>query len=146
MAFAQRTFRENLRDIEMYLRTVEPKLDHAGFRRKVSRNSFADANCEHDGPIFADFAQALISRARKLYLNERIFVKLDQTVCAFDGVTVDLCLGVFSLPKFRRRKGEVKPHVLLDLGGGIFCFMWRSHEKTHDVTMFDHLPIELEAY
>jgi hypothetical protein len=146
MAFAQRTFRESLRDIEMCLQTVEPTLDHAEFRRKVSLNSLADANCAHDGRIFADFAQAMISRARKLYLNERIFVELDQTVYAFDGVTVDLCLGVFPLARFRRRKVGVKLHVLPDLAGNIFCFIWISREKTHDVTVFDHLPIELGAF
>ena len=123
MAFAQCAFRESLRDIELCLRTVEPKLGLAGFRRMVSRNSLADANCAHDGRIFADFAQALISRARKLYLDECIFVELDQAVCAFDGVTVDLCLGVFPLARFRRSKGGVKLHMLLDLAGSIFCFV-----------------------
>jgi Domain of unknown function (DUF4372) len=143
MAFAQCIFRESLGDIEMCLRTVEPKLDDAGFRRNVSRKSLVDANCVHDGRMFADFAQALISRARKLYLNERIFVKLDQIVCALDGAMVDLCLGLFPLAKFRRRKGKVK---LLDLSGRIFCFIWISNNKMHDVTVFDHLPIELGAF
>lgn len=66
LAFAQLTFRESLRDIETCLRALEPKLYHAGFRGKVARSTLADANRAHDWHIFADFAQVLIGRARKL--------------------------------------------------------------------------------
>ena len=45
MAFAQRTYRESLRDIETCLRALEPKLYHAGFRGKVSRGPHAPAGC-----------------------------------------------------------------------------------------------------
>ena len=64
LGFAQLTFRESLRDIEICLRAVGPKLYHAGFRGKISRSTLADANRGHDWRIYADFAQALIRRAR----------------------------------------------------------------------------------
>ena len=72
LAFAQLTFRESLRDIETCLRAFEPKLYHAGFRGKVSRSTLADANRTHDWRIFADFAQVLIGRARKLYCRRTL--------------------------------------------------------------------------
>jgi Domain of unknown function (DUF4372)/Transposase DDE domain len=146
LAFAQLTFRESLRDIETCLRAVEPKLYHAGFRGKVSRSSLADANRAHDWRMFADFAQVLISRARKLYVNEPFGVDLDQTVYALDSTTIDLCLSLFPWAQFRRHKGAVKLHTLLDLRGNIPCFVWISHGKTHDVTVLDHLPIEPGAF
>jgi hypothetical protein len=142
LAFAQLTFRESLRDIETCLRAVEPKLYHAGFRAKIARSTLADANRTHDWRIFADLAQVLIGRARKLYAEEPFGVDLEQTVYALDSTTIDLCLSLFPWAQFRRRKGAVKLHTLLDLRGNIPCFVRISHGKTHDVTVLDHLPIE----
>jgi hypothetical protein len=142
LAFAQLTFRESLRDIETCLRSFQPKLYHAGFRGNVSRSTLADANRVHDWRIFADFAQVLIGRARKLYADEPMGVELEQTVYALDSTTIDLCLSLFPWARFRRRKGAVKLHTLLDLRGNIPCFVRISHGKTHDVTVLDHLPIE----
>ena len=146
LAFAQLTFRESLRDIETCLRALEPKLYHAGFRGKVSRSTLADANRAHDWRIFADFAQVLIGRARKLYADEPLGVELKQAAYALDSTTIDLCLSLFPWARFRRRKGAVKLHTLLDLRGNIPCFVRVSHGKTADVTVLDHLPIEPGAF
>jgi hypothetical protein len=142
LAFAQLTFRESLRDIETCLRSFQPKLYHAGFRGNISRSTLADANRTHDWRIFADFAQVLISRARKLYAGEPMGVELEQTVYALDSTTIDLCLSLFPWARFRRRKGAVKLHTLIDLRGNIPTFVRITHGKTHDVTVLDHLPIE----
>jgi len=146
LAFAQLTFRESLRDIETCLRAVGSKLYHAGFRGKVSRSTLADANRVHDWRIFADFAQVLIAHARRLYAEEPLAVALDQTVYALDSTTIDLCLSLFPWAKFRRRKGAVKLHTLLDLRGSIPSFVHVSTGKMHDVNVLDHLPIEPGAF
>jgi hypothetical protein len=146
LAFAQLTYRESLRDIETCLRALEPKLYHAGFRGKVTRSTLADANRAHDWHIFADFAQVLIGRARMLYAKEPFGVELEQTVYALDSTTIDLCLSLFPWARFRRRKGAVKLHTLLDLRGNIPCCVSISHGKIHDVTVLDYLPIEPGAF
>jgi hypothetical protein len=142
LGFAQLTYRESLRDIETCLRALGPKLYHAGFRGKVSRSTLADANRAHDWRIYADFAQVLIRRARKLYSQEPLAVDLAQTIYALDSTTIDLCLSLFPWAKFRHRKGAVKLHTLLDLRGNIPCLIHVSHGKMHDVNVLDHLPIE----
>jgi len=146
LGFAQLTYRESLRDIETCLRALSPKLYHAGFRGKVSRSTLADANRVHDWRIYAEFAQVLIRRARKLYAHEPLAVDLAQTVYALDSTTIDLCLSLFPWAKFRRRKGAVKLHTLLDLRGNIPCFVHVSHGKMHDVNVLDQLPIEPGAF
>ena len=146
LAFAQLTFRESLRDIETCLRALSPKLYHAGFRGKISRSTLADANRAHDWRIYADFAQVLIRRARQLYASESLAVELEQTVYALDSTTIDLCLSLFRWAPFRRRKGAVKLHTLLDLRGNIPCFVHVSHGKMHDVTVLDYLPMEPGAF
>jgi len=146
MAFAQLTYRESLRDIETCLRSVKPKLYHMGFRANVSRSTLADANRVRDWRIYADFAQVLIQRARALYVDEPLGVELANTAYALDSTTIDLCLSLFPWASFRKRKGAVKLHTLLDLRGNIPCFLRISHGKTHDVNVLDQLPIEPGAF
>ena len=64
MAFAQLTFRESLRDIEVCLRAQRSKLYHLGIRSAVARNTLANANAVRDWRSYADFAQSLIGIAR----------------------------------------------------------------------------------
>jgi len=146
MAFAQLTFRESLRDIATCLRSMRPKLYHAGIRGKVARSTLADANETRDWRIYADFAGVLIRRARQLYLKDSFGVALDQTAYAFDSTTIDLCLSIFPWAQFRRHKSAVKLHTLIDLRGNIPCFVHVSSGRMADVTALDSLPIEAGAF
>lgn len=146
MAFAQLTYRESLRDIEACLRSAQHHLYHMGFRGKVSRNTLAHANEVRDWRIYADFAQILIGRARRLYANDSFGVELDQTAYALDSTLIDLCLSLFPWAKFRKRKGAIKLHTLLDLRGSIPSLIIITHGKIHDVTILDQLSFEPGAF
>ena len=139
MAFAQLTYRESLRDIECCLRAMREKLYHMGIRGKVSRSTLADANQTRDWRIYSDFAQILIHEARRLYVDDDFGLELKQTVYALDSSTIDLCLSVFPWARFRKTKGAVKLHTLLDLRGDIPTFIWITDGKIHDVNVLDHL-------
>ena len=139
MAFAQLTYRESLRDIETCLRSVPNKFYHMGFRGKVSRSTLAEANERRDWRIYADFAQVLIHQARKLYAEEGFGVELEETVYALDSTTIDLCLSLFPWAKFRKHKGAIKLHTLLDLRGSIPTFIEITDGKIHDVNILDEL-------
>jgi hypothetical protein len=123
MAFAQLTYRQSLRDIVTCLHSFHAKLYHVGFRGPINRSTLADANRRHDWRIFADFAHMLIARARRLYANEPLGIELEHVAYALDSSTIDLCLSLFPWARFRRRKGAVKLHTLLDLRGNIPCFV-----------------------
>jgi hypothetical protein len=139
LAFAQLTYRESLRDIEACLRAAQPKLYHLGIRGRVSRNTLANANQVRDWRIYADFAHILINIARPLYANEDFGLDLKQTVYALDSTTIDLCLTLFPWAKFRKRKGAVKMHTLLDLRGSIPTLIYITHGKVHDVKILDQI-------
>jgi hypothetical protein len=146
MAFAQLTYRESLRDIEVCLGAQGRKLYQAGFRCAVKRSTLADANEQRDWRIYADLAQSLIAVARPLYADTDLGLDLDATIYALDSTTIDLCLAMFPWAHFRRAKGAVKLHTLLDLQGAIPVFIHVSHGKTHDVTVLDVLTIDPGAY
>ena len=139
MAFAQLTYRESLRDIEVCLRSMQEKLYHMGIRGKVSRSTLADASESRDWRIYADFAQVLIHRARDLYRNDEFCIDLDQTVYALDSTTIDLCLSLFPWAKFRKHKGAIKLHTLMDLRGSIPSFIKITDGKVHDINVLDDI-------
>jgi len=142
MAFAQLTFRESLRDIEVCLRAQNKKLYHMGIRGLVSRNTLANANKVRNWKIYADFAQRLISIARRLYLDDAFNLELENTAYALDASTIDLCLRVFPWAQFRKTKAAIKLHTLLDLRGNIPTFIHITEGKVHDVNILDILVTE----
>jgi len=139
MAFAQLTYRESLRDIEICLSAQSAKLYHMGFREPVRRSTLADANEMRDWRIYAELAQRLIAQARRLYANENLGLDLSDTVYALDSTTIDLCLSLFPWAHFRSTKAAVKMHTLLDLRGSIPSFIHISDGKLHDVHALDLL-------
>jgi len=146
MSFAQLTYRESLRDIETCLRSMSGKLYHMGLRGRVARSTLADANESRDWRIYADFAQVLIAIARPLYAHDPIGVDLDQSLYALDSTTIDLCLSLFPWAKFRKSKGAVKMHTLLDLHGNIPTFIGITDGKVHDVNILDEIVPEAGAF
>ena len=146
MAFAQLTYRESLRDLEICLRSVSDRLYHIGIRGKVSRSTLADANERRDWRIYADLAARLILRARQLYSGENHGLDFNQPLYAFDSTTIDLCLSLFPWAQFRRRKSVIKLHTLMDLRGNIPCFIYISTGRMVDRSSLDFLPIEPGAF
>ena len=145
MAFAQLTYRESLRDIEVCLTAQAAKLYHMGFRQPVRRSTLADANETRDWRIHAEFAHRLIAQARRLYAGESLGLDLNDTVYALDSTTIDLCLSMFPWAHFRSTKSAVKMHTLLDLRGNIPSFIHISDGKLHDVHALDMLVPEAGA-
>jgi Domain of unknown function (DUF4372)/Transposase DDE domain len=146
MAFAQLTYRESLRDIEVCLLAQAGKLYHMGLREPVRRSTLADANESRDWRIYFEFAQRLIFKARALYAGDDFGVELTNTVYALDATTIDLCLSMFPWAPFRSTKAAVKLHTLLDLRGSIPTFIHISDGKLHDVNALDLIIIEAGAF
>ena len=146
MSFAQITYRESLADIEICLRSRPDQLYRMGFRSTVAHSTLADANSVRDWRIYADLAQLLIARARRLYADEPLAVELEQTVYALDSTTIDLCLSLFPWARFRSTKAAVKLHTLLDLRGPIPTMISISEGKQADVRVLDELIPEPGAF
>jgi hypothetical protein len=146
MAFAQLTWRESLRDIEVTLAANRNKLYAIGLRHDIHRSTLADANESRDWHIWSDFAASLIRRARKLYSDSDLGIDLSNTVYALDSTTIDLCLSLFEWASFRSTKAAVKMHTLLDLRGNIPTFIHVSDGTMGDVNVLDFMPIEAGAF
>ena len=146
MGFAQLTYRESLRDIEACLNAVGSKLYHTGIRHPIPKSTLAEANEKRDWRIFGDFAQVLIAQATRHYSGEPFGADLQCVAYALDSTTIDLCLALFPWAKFRRTKGAVKMHALLDLRGNFPALVIITPGKIHDVNILDDLLFEAGAF
>lgn len=146
MSFAQLTYRESLRDIEACLRAAQTKLYHMGIRGRVSRNTLANANSVRDWRIYRDFGQVLIDIARPLYVQDSFGVEINHSVYALDATVIDLCLSLFPWARFRRAKGAIKIHTLLDLRGSIPTFIIITCGKVHEVNILDQMAFDPDSF
>jgi hypothetical protein len=143
LLFGQLTHRESLRDIVACLQAHHKKQYHLGFRTTVFRTTLAKANEQRDWRIYHDFSQVLIHEARRLYANDNDFsIALEGAVYALDATVIDLCLHLFPWAKFRKKKGAVKVHLLLDLRGSIPTVFSITTGKIHEVNMLDTVDFE----
>lgn len=94
-----------------------------GYRGKISKSTLADANEKRPWQIYTDFTQVMMNSARKLYQDDQLAVELEETIFALDSTVIDLCLSLFPWTHFRKAKGMVKMHTLLDLRGNIPTFI-----------------------
>jgi hypothetical protein len=146
MLFAQLTYRDSLRDIEICLRSMEEKLYRVGLRSRVSRSTLADANESRSSRVYADFCRVLMRKAHKLYLNDPFEKLLGEVVYVLDSTYISLCLSLFPWAKLGGQQAEVKIHSLLDLRGSIPSFIAITGSKYRDNHMLDSILIEPGAF
>lgn len=142
MAFAQIAYRESLRDTVTCLEAAGSRVYHMGIRNRPSLNNLSHANKTRDWRMFAEVAQVLISRARRLHEGEQVSEELTQAVYALDSTTIDLCLSLFRWAKFRKRKGAIKLHTLMEIRSSMPTVIYVTDGKVHDVNFLDVLELE----
>ena len=140
MIFAQLTGRSSLRETVVCLHALGSRRYHLGIRHPPARSTLAEANQRHDHRIFMDTAMSMIARAREQLPLDAELSRLNiKAAFALDSTTIDLCLALFPWARFKKTKGAVKAHVLMDLNVGIPIFMRISTGKTSDVSTLDQL-------
>jgi hypothetical protein len=144
MIFGQITSRDSFRDLISIIDAHKSKSYHLGFGKGVSRSNFAKANETRNYRIFEDFAFHLIATAQRKLAHDNFEIK--GKFYAFDSSTIDLCLSVFWWAKFRKNKGGIKLHTLLDITTQIPEYMHISSAKEHDVNAMDFIKYEAGAF
>lgn len=145
MSYAQLTGRDSLRDIENCLTALSSKLYHCGISYAVPRNTLAKANEKRDWHIYKDFADVLLKKVRPLYIKDKFRLDLANMVYAFDSSTISLCLKLCPWAKYRKNKGGIKMHTLVDLRGNLPVSVYLTSASVNDVKALDDLYIEPSA-
>lgn len=123
MLFGQLSGRESLRDLMIGLDAHKSKFYHLGFGKSVTRSNLAKANEKRNCKIFEEFAYQMIDLARECSLTKDFELDIKANVYAFDSSTIDLCLSVFWWAEFRKTKGAIKLHAMLDVKTSIPCYI-----------------------
>jgi hypothetical protein len=144
MMFGQLSGRDSLRDLVTCLGGHRSKFLHLGFGSNVSRSNLAKANEQREPLIFEEFANHLISAARKVRAVDDFFV--GGNVYAFDSSTISLCIDVFWWAKFRSTKAGVKLHSLYDVKTDIPAFNIITEANVADSTVMGDVPYETGSY
>ena len=138
--------KRSLRDTVFTLQAMESKLYHMGIRaRNLSRSTFAEANERKDWRIYHDFAQSLIKRAQKLYLDEKIDLEVDDPIYIIDSTTINLCLAVYDWAKYKSTKSGIKLHTMMDLKGSIPLLIDITEAIVADNKFLKKIDIERNA-
>jgi hypothetical protein len=132
---------KSLRDIDMALNAHAGKLYHMGIHQ-CPKSTLADANERRNYLIYEAFAKSMMQHARREYAHTALAMDVDNAVYALDASIVDLTLSLFPWAKFRKSKGAIKLHTMIDLRGNIPAFLTITDGKTHDVKEAPRVPIE----
>ncbi len=131
MLFCQLGRAHSLREIEGGLKSCEGKLAHLGIE-SPRRSSLAYANAHRPWQLYEKVFGQLYTQVSAKVVPTRKF-RFKHRLVSLDASTIDLCLSVFDWAKFRRTKGAVKLHLLLDHDGYLPCFAVITDGKVHEV-------------
>jgi hypothetical protein len=145
MIFSQLAKKRSLRDTIFTLQMMQSKLYHMGIRCNLSLNTFSNANTQRSWRIYADYAQSLILKARELYFDEKIDVKVKNNIYIIDSTTIDLCLNIYDWAKFRSTKSGIKLHTMMDIKGSIPVLIDITNAIVSDNQFIDKIEIEKNA-
>jgi hypothetical protein len=141
MMFCQLGRAHSLREICQGLSSCEGKLSHLGIGAAPHRSSLAYANQHRPWELYQKLFFQLLERChRDAPFNKKFRFK--NKLVSLDSTVIDLCVSVFDWAKFRRTKGAIKLHLLLDHDGYLPCFGVITEGKVHDVKVAWSLSFE----
>lgn len=144
MMFAHIRQEKSLRDIDIALNAHAGKLYHIGIGQ-CPKSTLADAHERRNYRIYEEFAKTLMHQARRQYENTQLALDVDNAVYALDASVIDLTLSLFPWAKFRKTKGAIKLHAMIDLRCNIPAFLTITDGKVHDVKAAPQVPIEADG-
>ena len=138
--YAQASGKKSLRDIETGLKVQSWAWYHLGLKN-ISRSQLSYVNARRDFRLFQSLYYHLFAHCVDLAPKHRF--KFNNPLHVLDSTLVHLCLDVFPWAKYRKRKGALKIHTLLDLQGTIPSFIVVTDGRQHDVKVAKQADLPL---
>lgn len=138
--YAQITGKDSLRDIVTGLRTQHNSWYHIGLV-DICRSTFSDANNKRDYRIFEGTFNKLLYQCKDVTPKHKFRFK--NPLYSIDATIIDLCMSAFPWAKFRKTKGAIKLHCLLDHNGSIPDFLVITDGKQHEVKIAKNVDLPL---
>ena len=137
MLFCQLGHAQSLREICGGLAASEGKLKHLGLPAAPARSTLAYANEHRPWPLYQTVFQQLLEKCQSVVASppgktKRKF-RFKNKLLSLDATVISLCVSVFDWAQFRRTKGAVKLHLLLDHDGHLPSYAVLTEGKQHEV-------------
>ena len=143
MLFCQLGRADSLREICNGLACCLGRLVHLGIAKAPRRSTLSYANQHRPAALFEDLFFTALGRFRQeqaLGGCNRKF-RFKNKLLSLDSTTISLCLALFPWAKFRRAKGGVKAHVLLDHDDYLPAYVLLTEAKRSDVKLADSFAL-----
>jgi hypothetical protein len=141
MLFCQLGQAHTLREICGGLATSLGKMVHLGLKKAPNRSTLAYANEHRPWQLYEKLFYHLYGLCRHSVSDKHKF-RFKNKLFSFDASTIDLCLSIFDWARFRRTKGAVKLHLLLDHAGYLPQFVNVTDGKTHEVNILKNIDFD----
>jgi len=135
MLFCQLAQAKSLREICGGLACCMGKLRHLGMKDAPKKSTLSYANANRPWTMYQDLFYDTLAFCRQAAPGKHRKFRFRNKLLSMDSTTISLCLSLFPWAKFRRTKGAVKLHLLLDHDGYLPTFAYISNGKKHDVTI-----------
>jgi len=141
MLFCQLGKAQSLREICYGLATFQGKINHLGLKKAPSRSTLAYANERRPWQLYEKLFYALLGRCRQAFTGPGKF-RFKNKLYSFDASLIKLCLSLFDWAKYRRAKGALKLHLLLDHDGYLPQFVRVTEGKVHEINILRRLSFD----
>lgn len=139
MLFCHLASADSLREICGGLASSMGKMVHLGIKRMPKRSTLSYANSHRPWQLFENVFYQLLSQADMLASKQKRRFRFKNLLVSIDSTTIDLCLSMFDWAKFRRAKGAVKLHLMLNHQGYLPGWALITEGKVHDVKVAQKL-------
>src|SRR5918992_4650106 len=142
LVFAQLAERHSLRDVVSSLAAQAQALAPFGLT-PPKRSTLAEANERRPAALYQAIFATLYERCRAVAPGHRFRFK--SPLYSLDSTTISLCLSLFPWARFRKAKGAVKVHILLEHAGSIPAFAVITEGKRSDITVARELQLPRDS-
>jgi len=135
MLFLHLAKANSIREVTNGLKSITGNLNHLGINRKTpSKSSLSYINCHRDWRVFRDFYFTLKNDLQNRgFLKRKMFNEIDKKIYLLDSTVISLCIKVFDWATYRKQKGAVKLHTLLDYDGLMPSYLFMTKGSQADV-------------
>jgi len=141
MLFCQLAQAKSLREICGGLACCMGKLRHLGMKIAPNKSTLSYANAHRPWQMYRDLFYQTLEICKKASPGKKNKFRFKNRLLSLDSSTISLCLSMFPWAKFRRTKGAIKLHLLLDHDGYLPTYAYISNGKKHDVTVARKVPL-----
>lgn len=133
MLFCQLGRAHSLNEITQGLAASEGKLKHLGLPSAPKRSTLAYANQHRPWELYQTIFEQLLQRCQQLAAAGKRKFRFKNKLVSLDATIIDLCLTLYDWAQFRRAKGAIKLHLLLDHDGYLPSFACLTAGKAHEI-------------